>query len=68
MEKLLLTPAEVAQAIGIGRSKAYELIASGQLPAIKVGKKGVRVSLEHLRAWIAAQVEATRQVTDSDRG
>ena len=31
MDKLLLTPDEAAQVLGIGRSKVYELLASRQL-------------------------------------
>ena len=37
MDRLLLRPAEAAEAIGIGRSKVYELLASGDLPSIRVG-------------------------------
>ena len=32
MDRLLLRPAEAAETIGIGRSKVYELLASGDLP------------------------------------
>jgi hypothetical protein len=31
MDKLLLTPTEAASALGIGRSKVYELLQTGQL-------------------------------------
>ena len=37
MDKLLLTPVEAATALGIGRSKLYELIQSGQLPSVRIG-------------------------------
>jgi excisionase family DNA binding protein len=37
MDKLLLTPIEAAEALGIGRSKLYELIQSGQLPSVRIG-------------------------------
>lgn len=57
MDKLLLTPAEAAEALGIGRSKVYELLASGQLPAVRVGVKGIRVPVGHLKAWIDRQVD-----------
>ena len=55
MEKLLLRPVEAAEAIGIGRSKVYELLASGELPSIRVGAS-VRVPLDALRAWIVRQL------------
>ena len=37
MDRLLLRPTEAAEAIGIGRSKVYELLASGDLPSIRIG-------------------------------
>lgn len=52
MDKSLLRPVEVAEAIGIGRSKVYELLASGDLPSIRIGRSSVRVSVEELREWI----------------
>lgn len=62
MEKLLLRPVEVAEALGIGRSKCYELIASGSLPSIRLGGGTLRVPLDSLRAWVAAQTdEGARQ-------
>lgn len=57
MDKLLLRPVEVAEVLGIGRSKAYELIASGALPAVHIGAS-VRVPLDKLRVWIDGQVES----------
>jgi excisionase family DNA binding protein len=57
IERLLLRPAEAAEAIGIGRSKLYELLASGDLPSIRIGGS-VRVPVDALREWIAR-----RQVT-----
>jgi len=37
MDKLLLTPTEAASALGIGRSKVYELMQSGQLQSVHIG-------------------------------
>jgi excisionase family DNA binding protein len=37
MDKLLLTPTEAATALGIGRSKVYELMQTGQLPSVHIG-------------------------------
>jgi hypothetical protein len=34
MDKLLLTPTEAATALGIGRSKVYELMQTGQLQSV----------------------------------
>ena len=35
MEKLLLKPAEVSELAGLGKSKTYELIASGEIPSVR---------------------------------
>lgn len=57
MEKLLLKPAEVAELIGVSRSRAYELIGAGVLPVVKLGAS-VRVPTTALREWIARQLDA----------
>jgi excisionase family DNA binding protein len=36
--KLLLTPAEAAEQLGVGRSTVYELLASGELESICIGR------------------------------
>lgn len=59
MDRLLLRPVEAAEAIGISRSKIYELLASGELPSVRIGAS-VRVPVEALRAWIAEQLDAAR--------
>lgn len=55
LEKLLLRPAEAAEAIGVSRSRTYELIASGELPSVRVGTS-VRVPVAELEAWIRSRV------------
>ena len=55
-KRLLLRPAETALAIGVSRSKAYELIASGEIPSVRMGKS-VRVPLEALQKWINANIQ-----------
>ncbi len=54
-ERLLLRPSEAAEAIGVSRSKAYVLIASGVLPSVRVGGC-VRVPVAALKSWIDRQV------------
>lgn len=53
-ERLLLKPAEAANAIGVGRSKMYSLIASKEVPSVRIGGC-VRVPLEALREWVRLQ-------------
>ena len=36
-DPLLLTPAEAARALGIGRSKLYELLREGVLDSVHIG-------------------------------
>jgi excisionase family DNA binding protein len=37
MDKLLLTPEEAAEVLGIGRTKVYALIADGDLLSVRIG-------------------------------
>lgn len=37
MEKLLLSPAEAAAHLSVGRSKVYELMRLGELRSVKIG-------------------------------
>jgi excisionase family DNA binding protein len=55
MDRLLLRPTEAGEAIGVSRSKIYELLARGELPSIRIGGS-VRVPLNELREWIARQL------------
>jgi excisionase family DNA binding protein len=54
-EKLLLRPIEAAEAIGVSRSRAYELIGSGQIPSIRIGSS-VRVPVAALKDWIEREL------------
>jgi excisionase family DNA binding protein len=36
MERLLLTPEEVAEVLGIGRTKVYELMRLGLIESVKI--------------------------------
>ena len=38
-EKLTMTVAEAARCLGIGRNSAYEAIAKGEIPVVKIGKR-----------------------------
>ena len=50
-DRLCLRPAEVGEQIGVSRTKAYELIASGEIPSLKVGGC-IRVPVAALKMWI----------------
>lgn len=51
MERLLLTAKEAADALGIGRSKVYELMMSGELESVRIGGSR-RVPVEALRDFV----------------
>jgi len=46
--------AEVAQELRIARSRAYELIANGTIPAVKIGRS-IRVRRKELERWLEGQ-------------
>ena len=49
---LLLTVGQVADALGLSRSKIYELLAAGELPSLTIGRSR-RVPADALAAWVA---------------
>jgi excisionase family DNA binding protein len=50
MERLTYTVTEVAALLGISRASAYELVRSGEIPALHFGRRIVipRVAVEEL--------------------
>jgi len=48
---LLLTPEQAAERLGIGRSKVYELIGTGELESVKIGRLR-RVPVDALTAFV----------------
>jgi excisionase family DNA binding protein len=55
LEKKLLTVAEAAQAMGIGRSLLYRLVMSGEIRSVVVGGRARRIPVAALDEWIARQ-------------
>ena len=45
---------EVARIIRVARSRAYELVAEGDIPSIRIGRS-VRVSRRELDKWLEEQ-------------
>ena len=52
-----LTVSKVAALLDVPKARVYELIRRGQIPALRVGAKNVRVSRVALREWIARHQE-----------
>ena len=47
-----LTVPETAQELRIPRSRAYELIAAGELPAVRIGERSIRVNRRELETFL----------------
>ena len=47
---------EVAEVLRIARSRAYELVGSGEIPSVRIGRS-VRVSRKELDRWLEEQHE-----------
>ncbi|WP_240432435.1 helix-turn-helix domain-containing protein [Rubrobacter indicoceani] len=45
---------EVAKELRIARSRAYELVATGEIPAVRIGRS-VRVNRKELERWLQQQ-------------
>ena len=54
--KLLLTPAEAAQALSIDRSTLYAYLMSGEVASITIGRSR-RIPVSALEAWIGSKIE-----------
>jgi excisionase family DNA binding protein len=57
MERLLLSPDEVAESLGVCRSRVYDLMRTRVLPSVKIGRAR-RVPVSAVRAYVD-------QLTDS---
>ncbi len=60
-ERMALSIAEVADAIGLGRTFIYEQINAGALKAIKVGRRTL-VPIEAINGWLAAQPAFKKEI------
>ena len=59
-EELLLSPEEAFNSIKVKRAKGYQMIASGELPSIKIGRLR-RVPISALRQWVTDKMEKVSQ-------
>ena len=51
-ERPWLTVREVAEELHIPRTRCYELIARGELPAVRVGERSIRVNKAQLEKFL----------------
>jgi excisionase family DNA binding protein len=59
MDRILLRPAEAAEALGVSRSRIYELLAAGDLPSVRLGQC-IRVPSDALRRWVEKHTRQPR--------
>lgn len=50
-DQLLLTVPETAKLLRISRNLAYELVARGELPAVRLGRV-IRIPRDALETWV----------------
>src|SRR5437867_1171014 len=65
-EPLLLDSHQVARLLGIGRTKAFQLMSQRRLPVVHIGRC-VRVSRAGLASWIDNHVELDGDAYAADR-
>lgn len=53
-EPKLISLNELQEILGIGRTKAYDLVASGELPAVRIGRI-IRVDVRDVANWLEQQ-------------
>lgn len=51
MEKTTFTIVEMAEYLNIGKNKAYELVKTNTIPALKIGRQ-IRIPIKLLDKWI----------------
>lgn len=66
MDKVLLTPLEAAAALGVGRSKVYELLQSGQLQSVHIGRCR-RLPAEAVHSFASSLRQAVSTEQESGR-
>ena len=64
--KVLLRPAEAADALGISRSRLYQLIKDGEIPSVAIGRSR-RIRPEALAAWVDRHAEGVSDAVNGPR-
>jgi excisionase family DNA binding protein len=64
MDPILLRAEEVAELLGLGRTKVFELLSRHELPIVRIGRS-VRVPRAALQEWVA---NATREPAERHEG
>ena len=59
---------DAAALLGLSRSTCYAMAASGELPAIRIGRRGLRVPRLRLLEWAERQAPATKHASAAAAG
>ena len=51
-EKEWLRVPEAAELLGLPKSRTYELISKGQIPAVRIGERSIRVNRRQLEKFL----------------
>lgn len=54
MECMTMSVMEMAECLGIGRNMAYELVKTGRIPALKIGRQ-IRIPKKILESWLTEE-------------
>ena len=57
-----LRPDEAADYLGVGETTVRELIRAGELGAVSIGQRGVRIPIAELDRWLADHTKRGRGV------
>ena len=60
MEPVVVRPKDAFAAIGVGVTKGYELIGSGELDVIKIGR-ATRITVKSINAMVARRIAEQRR-------
>ena len=52
---------EVAEELHIARTRTYELIARGELPAVRIGERSIRVNRQELERFLLGSRRVVEQ-------
>jgi excisionase family DNA binding protein len=56
----------VANFLGLPRSTCYALVASGELPSVRFGRRGLRIPRRQLAEWAERQLSPAKSMEESD--
>jgi len=65
-QKAILSAADLAPLLGVSRSRVYQLIASGTVPAVREGR-AVRIPVGAWEAWLQDRTQAALAAVRAQR-